>query len=114
MEQRRGQQWRALWPTIIWIGISACTQEAFLVRETPVSGTAAFPFTKEAETLSSPGRHDALTLIDKKCPGGYKVIREGIIPRVSKQVDRNWRGQISTVYDGGIEERLWGLQFTCN
>ncbi|MBI3808140.1 MAG: hypothetical protein HY281_11630 [Nitrospirae bacterium] len=99
---------------VLVIGLSACAQEATLVRETTTGGTAAFSFTKESETLSSQGRHDALALIDKKCPRGYSIVHEGAIPRVSQQVDRHWRGQISTVHDGGIEERLWGLQFKCN
>jgi hypothetical protein len=108
------QQWWMFLLVIFCLWVSACTQEAAFVRETPTGGTAAFAFTRENETLSSSGRHDALTLISKKCPQGYTIVREGVVPRVNKQVDRNWRGQISTVYDGGIEERLWGLQFTCN
>jgi len=103
--------------SVLLLGIcglmSACLDEAAFVRETTTGGTVGFSFTKEAETLSSPGRHDAIALITRKCPNGYTIVREGVIPRVSEKVDRNWRGQVSTIHDGGVEERLWGLQFTC-
>ncbi len=87
--------------------------DASIVTETPSGGVAAYPFVKEGEILASPARADALRLIEEKCQKGYRIAHEGVIPRVSREADRRWRGQINTVYDGGDEERLWGVQFTC-
>lgn len=87
--------------------------DASLVRETSTGGVAAYTILNDAEILSSLGRNQAIALIEKKCPQGYRILHEGAVPRVSKAVDKNWRGQVTNVYDGGIEERLWGLQFTC-
>ncbi|MFO0768283.1 MAG: hypothetical protein U0231_16195 [Nitrospiraceae bacterium] len=28
-------------------------------------------------------------------PGGYRVLREGQVPRISQAVDRAWKGQVS-------------------
>lgn len=103
------------WISLIALGagLSACMQEASFVRESPSGGIIGFPYTKEIETLSSLGRNEALTLMDRKCPAGYRIVKEGVLPRVNEKVDQKWRGTVNTVYDGGVEERLWGIQFSC-
>ncbi|MDE3036245.1 MAG: hypothetical protein KGO52_17040 [Nitrospirota bacterium] len=88
-------------------------QEASFVRETPSGGVIGFPYTKEIETVSSLGRNEALTLMERKCPTGYQILKEGTLPRVNEKVDRKWRGTVNTVYDGGVDELLWGIQFSC-
>lgn len=104
-------QW--LSPIVLFAGLSACMQEASFVRETPSGGVIGFPYTKEIETVSSLGRNEALTLMERKCPTGYRIVKEGVLPRINEKVDQKWRGTVNAVYDGGVEERLWGIQFSC-
>ncbi|TLY16267.1 MAG: hypothetical protein E6K69_04420 [Nitrospirae bacterium] len=85
---------------------SACAQEAFLIRESPSGGVVAYPIHGEMDILSSKARSGAMRLIDEKCQRGYQTIREGEMPRVRKDIDRVWEGQMSG-------SRLWGLEFIC-
>ena len=85
---------------------SACAQEAFLIRESPSGGVVAYPIDGEMDILSSKARSGAMRLIDEKCQRGYQTVREGEMPRVRKDIDRVWEGQMSG-------SRLWGLEFTC-
>ena len=60
----------------------------------------------EQDVLSSSGRYDALQLLAKKCPNGYRTIREGETARINQTIDRAWNGQIPS-------EKLWTIQFEC-
>jgi len=94
---------------VLWIAGTAaagCGHEAELTRETETGGVVTFSIQSEADALSSAGRRDALRLIADKCPNGWRIVKEGEIPKVSKAADRNWRGQMGT-------DRIWGIQFTC-
>ena len=86
---------------------TACGGDVTLVRETPTGGLVTYPFQNEVDILTSDQRRDAMDLINRKCPTGSHVQKEGEIPKVSPAADRAWRGQM-----GG--NRLWGIQFTCN
>ncbi len=86
--------------------VSACAQEAALIRESPSGGVVAYPFRTESDTVSSKARSDALRLIAQQCQRGSRILREGEVPRVQKNVDRAWNDQM-----GG--NRLWGLEFAC-
>ena len=90
---------------LVW-ACSACGGGVTLVRDTPTGGLVTYPFQNEVDVLTSSERRDAMELINRKCPAGSKVQKEGEIPKVSRAADRAWRGQM-----GG--ERLWGIQFTC-
>ena len=90
---------------LVW-AYSACGAGVTLVRDTPTGGLVTYPFQNEVDVLTSSERRDAMELINRKCPAGFKVQREGEIPKVSRAADRAWRGQM-----GG--DRVWGIQFTC-
>lgn len=85
---------------------SACGAGVTLVRDTPAGGLVTYPFQNEVDILTSSERRDAMEMINRKCPAGFKVQKEGELPKVSRAADRAWRGQM-----GG--DRLWGIQFTC-
>lgn len=91
---------------LVWT-CSACGGDVRLVRDTPTGGLVTYPFQNEVDILTSNQRRDAMELINRKCPAGSHVQKEGEIPKVSPTADRAWRGQM-----GG--DRLWGIQFTCN
>lgn len=86
--------------------IGGCGYEASLQRETSTGGLVTYPIQNEADVLSSAGRQDALRLMKDKCPHGFRVTKEGEVPKVSQAADRAWRGQMGA-------DRLWGIQFTC-
>jgi hypothetical protein len=91
---------------------ASCTPSARIVNETATGGTVLYTYVEEYDVLTSPGRKDALLLLDEKCPTGYRITREGEVPRISKAVDRAWMGQVSS--NGQVSrEKDWAIQFAC-
>jgi hypothetical protein len=91
---------------------ASCTPSARIVNETATGGTVLYTYVEEYDVLTSPGRKDALRLLDEKCPTGYRITREGEVPRISKAVDRAWMGQVSS--NGQVSrEKDWAILFTC-
>lgn len=92
--------------------ILGCASSARMLTESENGGTIVYPYFDEQDVLSSPARHDALRLIEAKCPGGSRISREGQIPRISQTVDQAWKGQVSG--NGQVSrELLWAMQFSC-
>jgi hypothetical protein len=92
--------------------LTSCVSNAQIVNETATGGTALYTYVEEQDVLTSPGRQDALRLLGEKCPTGYRISREGEVPRVDQAVDRAWMGQLSR--DGQVSrERRWAIQFVC-
>jgi len=92
--------------------VASCTPSARIVNETATGGTVLYSYVEEYDVLTSPGRKDALRLLDEKCPTGYRISREGEVPRISKAVDRAWMGQVSS--NGQVSrEKDWAIQFAC-
>jgi len=95
------------------LGLSACLPEARFVQESPSGGVVAYSIENEGGILASVGRNEAIGLIEKKCPNGYRLIREGEIPRLNKKIDQLWRGQMTTTTVNQVEQPVWGLEFNC-
>ena len=92
--------------------LASCIPNAQLVNETATKGTVLYSYVEEQDVLTSPGRKDALLLLEEKCPAGYHIAREGEVPRIDQAVDRAWMGQLSR--DGQVsKERRWAIQFSC-
>ncbi len=92
--------------------LASCAPNAQLVNETATGGTVLYSYIEEQDVLTSPGRQDALRLLGDKCPAGYRISREGEVPRVDRAVDRAWMGQISS--NGQVSrEKRWAIQFSC-
>ena len=92
--------------------LAGCIPSAQIVNESASGGTALYTYVEEQDVLTSTGRRDALRLLEEKCPAGYRISREGEVPRVDQAVDRAWMGQLSR--DGQVSrERRWAIQFTC-
>lgn len=94
------------------IASAGCASSASLVNETATGGTVIYTYIEEQEVLSSSGRKDALRIFEDKCPGGYRISREGQIAQVDKAVDRAWMGQLSRNGQVSLEKR-WAIQFVC-
>ena len=96
----------------ITVALGCDSSAAKILRESENGGTIVYPYFDEQDVLSSPNRADALRLLEAKCPGGYRVSREGQIPRISQAVDQTWKGAISG--NGQVSyEKQWAIQFTC-
>ena len=91
---------------------ASCAPNAQIFNETATGGTALYSYVEEQDVLTSPGRQDALRLLEEKCPAGYRISREGEVPKVDQAVDRAWMGQISS--NGQVSrEKRWAIQFAC-
>lgn len=109
-ERARGKQ------LVLLVGLSlalaSCASNTEIVNETASGGTVLYPYLEEQDVLSSQERRDALRLISEKCPAGYRISREGEVPRIDQTVDRAWMGQLSR--DGQVSrEKRWAILFTC-
>jgi hypothetical protein len=92
--------------------LASCAPNAQLVNETATGGTVLYSYAEEQDVLTSLGRQDALRLLGEKCPVGYRISREGEVPRIDQAVDRAWMGQISS--NGQVSrEKRWAIQFAC-
>lgn len=86
---------------------AGCSDAVTMVRETETSGVVSYLFKDEwGGPIGSPYRKGALTVMEKKCPSGYVVLKEGEVqglggtPRVEGQ-------------EGEATGRRWGMQFIC-
>ena len=94
------------------LALASCGANARIVNETATGGTVLYPYIEEQDVLTSEERRDALHLLGEKCPAGYRITREGEVPRIDQAVDRAWMGQISR--DGQVSrERHWAILFAC-
>ena len=94
------------------LALASCASNVELINETATGGTVAYPYIEEQDVLTSQERRDAIRLLSEKCPAGYRISREGEVPRVDQAVDRAWMGQVSR--DGLVSrERRWAIIFTC-
>ncbi|MBI5314804.1 MAG: hypothetical protein HZB34_02400 [Nitrospirae bacterium] len=97
---------------LLLLTLANCAPTAELVNETASGGTVLYTYVEEQDVLTSPERRDALRLLSEKCPAGYRISREGEVPRVDQAVDRAWMGQLSR--DGQVSrDRRWAILFTC-
>ena len=91
---------------------AGCVENARIVNDTGTGGTVLYSYVHEQDVLTSPGRKDALRLLEEKCPTGYRITREGEVPRIDQAVDRAWMGQVSR--DGQVSrEKSWAIKFAC-
>ena len=91
---------------------AGCGSSSKLINESANGGTIVYTYFDEQDVLASTNRQDALRMLEAKCPSGYRVFREGQIPRISRDVDMTWKGQVSG--NGQVSrEKQWAIQFTC-
>ncbi len=86
---------------------AGCSDAVTLVRETETSGVVSYLFKEErGGPMGSPHRKGALKVMEKKCPAGYVVLKEGEVQGY---------GSMSSVegQEGETTGRRWGMQFIC-
>jgi len=87
--------------------LTGCSDAVQLTHETENGGVVTYLFKEDrGGPMGSPHRKEALKLIDKKCPNGYLVVRDGELIGY---------GSMSSVegQEGEITGRRWGIQFRC-
>lgn len=83
-----------------------CAEGAKFIQETETGGVVAYPF-KETGHMVSPFRKEALQMIEKRCAGSYRIVREG---------ETKGLRRISGIIEGAQEVvtlRQWAIQFQC-
>ena len=87
--------------------LAGCSDAVRLMNETDNGGVVTYLFKEDrGGPMGSPHRKEALRLLDKKCPAGYTVVRDG---------ELRGYGSMSSVEgeEGEITGRRWGIQFRC-
>lgn len=85
-----------------------CSDAVTMVRETPTGGVVSYSYKEDrGGHLMSPYRREADALMVRKCPTGYRIVREG---------EARGYSSISGIREGTEDEgigRKWGIQFEC-
>lgn len=99
------------WTKLIWLALlivfAGCSHAVLLSHETEQGGVVTYLFKEDrGGPMGSPHRRDALRLIEKKCPSGYTVLKDGEVQGYSS---------MSSVEgaEGEVSGRRWGIQFRC-
>ena len=86
---------------------SGCSDAVKMVQETESGGVVTYLYKEDrGGPMGSPHRRQALQAIEKKCPRGYFVVRDGEVQ--GTPVMSGLEGQHDE--DTG---RRWGIQFRC-
>jgi hypothetical protein len=91
---------------LLWI-CAGCSDAVLLTRETETGGVVTYLFKEErGGSMGSPHRKEALKVMEKKCPSGYVVVKDGEVASY---------GSMSNIEGPGGEAtgRRWGIQFRC-
>lgn len=97
--------------SILWVAVAlfcaGCSEAVLLTHETENGGVVTYLFKEDrGGPMGSPHRSEALKVMEKKCPSGYTVIKDGEVAAY---------GSMSSVegQEGEVTGRRWGIQFRC-
>ena len=94
------------WLTLCLVFVG-CSQAAMLTHETDNGAVITYLYKEDrGGPMGSPHRREAVAVMEKKCPTGYTVLKEGEV--------RGY-GSMSSMEgaEGEVTGRRWGLQFRC-
>lgn len=86
---------------------AGCSEGAKLVQETETGGIVTYPFKGDSGYLFTKFRAEAIELIEKRCGGRYKILKEAETKGRSRIVQDALGAQEA------VSERRWGVQFQC-
>lgn len=100
---------RSLALALCWsMATAGCSDAVTMVRETPSGGVVSYSYKEDrGGHLMSPYRREADALMMRKCPTGYRIVREG---------EARGYSSVSGIREGTEDEgigRKWGVQFEC-
>lgn len=86
---------------------AGCSDAVQLTHETEAGGVVTYLYKEDrGGPMGSPHRKEALNVIEKKCPAGYMVVRDGEVKGYASM--SSVEGQ-----EGEVTGRRWGIQFRC-
>ncbi len=97
--------WSRVAALLLGLTLSGCAEGVKFIQETEAGGIVVYPY-KGDNALVSTFRHDALDLIQRKCPTGYSVLKEG-------QTTGLRRIQDTVGGSEAIELKRWAIKFQC-
>jgi hypothetical protein len=93
---------------VMAIGLTACSEGATLVRESPQGGVVTYLYREDrGGPMFSRYRPDALEIMSRKCPSGYSI---------SQEAEAKGSSTVEGTREGTEDDRRarrWGLQFRC-
>ena len=93
---------------ILSVVLVGCSQAVQMVRDDPSGGIVAYSFKEDrGGPVMSRYRKEAFARIERKCPTGFRILREG--------ETRGYTSMLGT-FEGTEDERIgrkWGIQFEC-
>lgn len=85
---------------------AGCGEGVKLVQETDSGGIVTYPYKGDNGYMFSPLRKEAIQVIEQRCRGSYRIVREGEAKGRSRVIENAAGSEV-------ITERRWGLQFRC-
>lgn len=86
---------------------TSCSDAVQLIQETESGGVVTYFFREDrGGPMGSPHRKEALKVVDRKCPIGYVVLRDGEVQGYSSMSSTEG-------HEGETTGRRWGIQFRC-
>ncbi|OGW66052.1 MAG: hypothetical protein A3H49_10415 [Nitrospirae bacterium RIFCSPLOWO2_02_FULL_62_14] len=92
-------------PVLAGLLLAGCSEGVKFIQETDTGGVVVYPY-KGNNSLVSTFRGDALDLMQKKCPKGYTVLREGQTTGLRRIQDNVGGSEM-------IELKRWAIKFAC-
>jgi hypothetical protein len=92
---------------LLFLCAVGCSEGAKLVQETDKGGIVTYPFKGDTGAAFSRFRAEAVELMEKRCGGKYKILKEAEAKGRSRVVQDALGGQEA------VSERRWGIQFEC-
>jgi len=90
---------------LVGLTLAGCAEGVKFIQETEAGGVVVYPY-KGENALVSTFRHDALEMMQKKCPKGYTVLKEGRTTGL-RRIQDNVGGSEA------IELKRWAIKFQC-
>ncbi len=87
--------------------VAGCSQAVLMAEESERAGVVTYLYKEDrGGPMGSPYRREAMRAIERKCPSGYRVVRDGAVQGY---------GSLSSVegMEGESSGRRWGIQFVC-
>ena len=95
-----------VWPAFAIICVG-CSEAVMLTHETENGGVVMYLFKDDrGGPMGSPHRREAIQVMERKCPSGYTVLKDGEVQGYSS---------MSSVEgtEGETIGHRWGMQFRC-
>jgi hypothetical protein len=92
---------------VLLFACASCSQAVMLTHETENGGVVTYLFKEDrGGSMGSPHRREALNVMEKKCPSGYTILKDGEVQGYSSM--SSVEGSESEIIG-----RRWGMQFRC-